>query len=127
MKFKLWPSTSVMRFSLIAFIVSLALSLFSMGILGGLLYYIALPLLALIFPKLPTDINAWHGDWVWPAMISMPMLWAFGFLIAGWVYLYLKKLDWTILTLKTSYIVILLFWNFMIWLILLLNISPEMS
>ena len=116
-----------MKFSLIAFILSLALSLLSMGFLGIGLFYIAAAPLALIFPNLPTDINSWHGDWVWPALISIPMAWSFGFLLSGWAYSYFKQLDWTVLTLKTSYIVILLSWNLLIWLIFLLNISPEIS
>ena len=127
MKFKLWPNTKVMRFSLIAFILSILLSLFSMGFLGAGLYFIAAKPLALLFPNVSSDMNTWRGDWVWPAMISLPMLWSLSFLIAGRVYLFLQKQDWTNLTLKTSYIVILLLWNLLIWFVLLMNIKPEMS
>lgn len=127
MKFKLLPQTKVMRFSLIAFILSIIISLLSMGFLGIGLYYIAAAPLALLFPNIPSDMNTWHGDWVWPAMIGIPMLWSCGFLIAGGVYLFLQKQDWTNLTLKTSYIVILLLWNLLIWLVLLMNVTPEMS
>ncbi len=127
MKFKLWPQTKVMRFSLIAFILSIIISLLSMGFLGIGLYYIAAAPLALLFSNVPSDMNTWHGDWVWPAMIGIPMLWSCGFLIAGAVYLFLQKQDWTNLTLKTSYIVILLLWNLLIWLVLLMNVTPEMS
>jgi len=127
MKFKFWPKTKVMRFSVIAFTLSIIISLFSMGFLGLGLYFIASPILTLLFPNVPSDMNTWHGDWVWPAMISLPMIWSFSFLIAASVYLYLQKLDWTNLTLKTCYIVILLLWNLLIWLVLLLNVMPEMS
>jgi len=127
MKFKLWPKTTVMRFSLVAFILIIILSVLSMGFLGIGLYFIASPALALLFPNIPNDMNTWHGDWVWPAMISMPIIWSSGFLIAGGVYQFLQKLDWTNLTLKTSYIVILLLWNLLIWFILLMNITPKLS
>ena len=127
MKFKLFPSSTVMRFSLIATIVTIALSLLSMGFLGIGLFYIASALLTPLFPKLPTDIDSWPSDFAWPAVIAMPMLWSIGFLMAGWVYLRLQKLDWTGLTLKTSYIVILLFWNFLIWLLILMSITLETS
>lgn len=127
MKFKFWPKTKVMRFSVIAFIISLVLSVLSMGFLGIGLYFIAAAPLALLFPSLPNNMDTWHGDWVWPAMIGMPLLWSFGFLIAGWIYLYLEKLDWTELTKKTSYIVVLLLWNIFTWLMLLVNVTPEMT
>ncbi len=127
MKFILWPKTKVMQFSLIAFVLSILLSLFSMGFLGAGLYFIAAKPLALLFPNVPSDMNTWHGDWVWPAMISLQMLWSFSFLIAGRVYLFLQEKDWTKLTLKTSYIVILLLSNLLIWLVLLMNVTPEMS
>jgi len=127
MKFKLLPQTKVMRFSLIAFILSIIISLLSMGFLGMGLYFIASAPLTLLFPNVPSDMKTWHGDWVWPAMISIPMVWAFGFLIAGGMYLFLQKQDWTNLTLKTSYIVILLLWNLLIWLVLLMNVTPEIN
>ena len=127
MKIKLWPNTKVMQFSLIVFILSILLSLFSMGFLGAGLYFIAAKPLALLFPNVPSDMNTWRGDWVWPAMISLPILWSFSFLIAGRVYLYLQTKDWTKLTLKTSYIVILLISNLLIWFTLLSFITPEMS
>ena len=126
MKLKLFPKTKVMRFSLIAFIAVIVLAFLSMGLLGGGLYFVASPLLALLLPNAPLDINAWHGDWVWPAMISMPLLWAVSFLIAGAAYLYFEKLDWTKLTLKTSYVVILLLWNIAIWTAFVKSITPDM-
>ena len=127
MKFKLFPKTKVMRFSLIAFILVFICSFLSMGLLGGGLFYVASPALALLLPNAPLDINAWHGDWVWPALLSMPMLWSFSFLFAGATYLYFEKLDWTKLTLKTSYVVILLLWNLLIWSVFVMNITAEMS
>ena len=116
-----------MRFSLIAFIMSLGSSILSMGFLGIGLFFIAAPVLTIIFPNVPKDMNTWQGDWVSPAMIGIPILWSFGFLIAGCIYLYLKQLDWTHLTLKTSYAVTLLLFNALLWLLLLLTVNPQIS
>jgi len=127
MAFKFWPTSKLMRFSIIAFILSIILSVISMGFLGAGLFFIAAAPLNILFPNVSSDMNTWHGDWIWPAMIGMPIIWSFAFLIAGAVCLHLQKLDWTDLTVKTSYIVILLIWNFLIWLLLLLNVTPEMS
>ena len=111
---KLFPSTKVMRFSLVAFIVTLALGLLSMGFLGIGLYYIVSPILDLRFP----DLDSMHGDWVWPALILSGMLWSIGFLFAGWLYLFLKKhpsLNWSKSILITAYIIVLLLWALIIW------------
>lgn len=127
MTFKFWPSTKVMRFSMIACILCLVLSLLSMGLLGGALFLIAAPMLELFFPQMSTDLNKISGDWVWPTMIGMPLLWSFGWLIAGRAYLHVDALDWTNLTKKTGYVVILLVWNLLIWLFLLSMIRPDMT
>ena len=127
MKFKLWPSTKVMRFSSIAFIICIVLSLLSMGLLGGVLFFIAAPMLDLFFPQMSTDLNTISGDWVWPTMIGMPFLWSVGWLIAGRYYLHVEAHDWTILTKKVGYIVILLVWNLLVWLFLLSMIRPDVA
>jgi len=127
MKFKFWPTTKVMQFSSIAFIVSIVLSLLSMGLLGAALFFIAAPMLDLFFSQMSHDLNTISGDWVWPAMIAMPLLWSIAWLIAGRSYLYLDKLDWTNLTKKTAYIVILLIWNLLIWIFLLSMIKPDVT
>jgi len=127
MKFKFWPTTKVMQFSSIAFILSIVLSLLSMGLLGAALFFIAAPMLDLFFSQMSHDLNTISGDWVWPAMIAMPLLWSIAWLIAGRSYLYLDKLDWTNLTKKTAYIVILLIWNLLIWIFLLSMIKPDVT
>lgn len=57
-----------------------ALGLLSMGVLGGLLYYAACPVL---FPFYG-DLNDWRGDDVWPATIAAGMLWPLSFPVAAW-------------------------------------------
>ena len=72
--------------SIIAGFAVAALGLFSMGILGGLLYYACYPLLAPFYGNL----NDWRGDDVWPATIWAGMLWALCFPFASFVSLKLK-------------------------------------
>ena len=104
-----------MRFSLLAFVITFVLALFSMGFLGLLLYYLVSPILDLGFP----DLDSMHGDWVWPALIMSGMLWSLAFLVAGWVYLNLTRFDWTRMTKVLAYIFILLFWDMILWALIL--------
>ena len=111
---KLLPSTRIMRFSLLACVVTLFLGLFSMGFLGLLLYYMVSPILDLKFP----DFDSLHGDWIWPAIILAGMVWAFGFLFAGSLYLYIKehtKLEGSKFSLITTYAIVLFLWALIIW------------
>ena len=112
---KLFPTTKVMRFSLLAFIATLALGLLSMGFLGIGLYYLVSPILDLKFP----DLDSLHGDWVWPALILSGMFWSLAFLLAGWVYSFLTRHDWTKLTKVLAYIFILLLWDMILWAVIL--------
>jgi len=114
---KILPTTKAMRFSLLGFIITLALGLLSMGFLGAGLYSLVSPLLNLKFP----DLNSLHGDWVWPALILAGMFWSFGFLIAGWVYLYLSRFNWSKAILIAVYILILLIWASIIWALILMG------
>ena len=112
---KVFPSTTVMRFSLISFIITLAMGLLSMGFLGIGLYYLVSPFLNLVFPR----FDSLHGDWVWPALIMSGMAWSFAFLVAGWVYLHLTRFDWTKMTKVLSYVFILLLWDLILWAMIL--------
>ena len=75
-----------MKWSLVAFVVTLILGFLSMGALGAALYYACYPLLAPFYGNL----NDWRGDWVWPAAIWAGMLWSVGFLAAGMLNLQLE-------------------------------------
>ena len=111
---KFFPTTKVMRFSSLAFVITLALALFSMGFLGLLLYYMVSPILDLKFP----DIDSMHGDWLWPAIIMAGMIWAFGFLLAGRLYLFLTERNRLIGSkpiLLTTYAIVLFIWALIIW------------
>lgn len=106
-----FPSSNIMKFSTICFVVALALALVSMGLLGQLLYYFVAPILRFRFPPL----KSWHGDWVWPAFFYISMLWPFGFLFAGWASLHLVKFDWSRVVMWGVYIGILLLWDLLLW------------
>jgi len=73
--------------SAIAFAVTLAVGLLSMGALGAALYYACY----LVFSPFYGDLNEWRGDWVWNATIWAGMLWSISFLVAGWFNLQLER------------------------------------
>ncbi len=99
------------RFSILGFIISLALGLLSMGALGGGLYY---TLLTCIKNKFP-GFNSWTGDWVWPAMIGSGMVWSIGFIFAGLVCHYLIKVSVPKFIRILVYVLILWLWIHIIW------------
>jgi hypothetical protein len=109
-----------MKFSIVCFIVALVLGLVSMGLLGQLLYYLVAPILRLRFPAL----KSWTGDWVWPAMIYISVLWPFGFLIAGWANLYMVNFAWPKIVTWGAYAGILLLWDLLLW-FLILTLLPK--
>ena len=114
---KFWKSlTFTTKFSAIAFIVTLPLGLFSMGILGALLYY----LVSFLFSNYPT-LNDWHGDWVWPTTIAAGMAWAFGFIFAGITWHYLNKITNSKTLLRIVYSIVLWFWAAIVWYFMIIN------
>jgi hypothetical protein len=108
-----WPY--YVRFSIVAFLITFALGLLSMGALGGGLYYTLLPAIKNQFPP----FNSWTGDWVWPAMIGSGMLWSTGFIFGGIVYHYLLKLKIPKFITIILYIFILWISINLIWFIIL--------
>jgi len=109
---------NVMQFSVIVCVLACVISLFSLGYMGIGLYLIAYPILITVFSE---GIKSWPSDWFRPVMTFIAIVWSIGFLIAGKVYLYLKALDWTKLTLKLSYVATLQIWNVFIWFVVLIS------
>ena len=101
--------------SLIAFAVALVLGLLSMGLSGIGLYYLNWPIFRYWFPP----IDQLSGDWVWPAMISVGMIWSVGFLIAGLIDHWLLNDQASALVRDVAYIFVLWFWAFILWFIVL--------
>ena len=99
-----------MKWSFVAFAVTLALGLISMGLLGGLLYYACYPLLGPFYGNL----NHWRGDWVWSATIGAGMLWSVSFLAAGWLNLHLEPYASALLR-GIGYVVVLWLGAALIW------------
>lgn len=111
MLIKFWKSlTYTTKFSTVAFFVTAALGLLSMGALGGGLYY----LVSFLFNDYP-DINDWRGDWVWPTMISVGMLWSLGFVFGGITWYFLSKKIKSIVILRISYLLVLWLWIAFLW------------
>jgi hypothetical protein len=102
--------------SILAFVITLALGLLSMGILGLALFYPVYPLLVPFFGH-PDD---WHGDWVWPSVIVAGMGWSFSFLVAGLLNRRLELAGWRTLFRQVVYVAVLWLGAALIWLIILL-------
>lgn len=92
-----------MKWSFVAFVVTLILGLLSMGMLGAVLYYACYPVLAPFYGNL----NDWRGDWVWNAMICAGMLWSVSFLAAGYLNLQLEPRGFSEFTRGLAYVVVL--------------------
>lgn len=96
------------KFSIIAFVISGALGLFSIGLLGILLYY---P----VSFAMPKSIDNMHGDGVWPTLILVGMLWSFGFLMAAYFRSLFAKIMPSKLILNGIYLFIIWCWAALLW------------
>lgn len=110
-------SLFAIKWSLVAFVVTLILGFLSMGALGAALYYACCPLLAPFYGNL----NDWRGDWVWPAAIWAGMLWSVSFPVAGVLNLQLKTQCLSAPWRGGAYLVILWGGALAIWGLLLLT------
>lgn len=105
----MWSSLSAAtKFSIIAFLVTLALGLLSMGALGYALYYLVKPILG-------NRIEELSSDAIWPTTIFAGMLWSFGFLIAALALYYLKRYSMPTGLHYPVYLGILWLWILLIW------------
>jgi hypothetical protein len=107
----MWSFIKSIPRSAIAFVVTLALGLLSMGLLGAALYYAVLLALPRSFPH----IDSIGGDWVWPAVILVGMLWSVAFLIAGWLHSRLIARGMATGSRRTIYVIVLWLWAYALW------------
>ncbi len=106
-----WKALSyTTRFSIVAASIMFALGFLGMGITGALLYYTVFFVLG-SFPP----FDAWHGDWVWPAMILVSLLFPFGFIFGGLAWHSLKTRISSKLILRLVYATILWIWTAFVW------------
>jgi len=96
----------IAKFSIIAFVIVLILSLMSLGAEGLGIYY-------MVKFALPISIDSIRGDAAWPSMILAGMAWSPAFLFAGWVCPKLKTQSK--LTIWSIYVVILWAWAYLVW------------
>ncbi len=99
-----------MSWSVWAFIIALAVSFFSMGMVGAVVYIVVSPILRLKYPPM----NQWSGDWVWPANIIASLVWCLGFLIAGVVNMFIQHYN------SYIYLGVLWFWGLLVWWVVLM-------
>jgi hypothetical protein len=71
------------KFSIVAFALTLALGVLSMGAYGYGLYF-------LVAPFLEKDIDSLRGDTTWPTILMVGALSSLGFLFAGAAFHYLR-------------------------------------
>lgn len=104
----MWKTLSgTTRFSIVAFIMTMALGLLSMGALGYALYY-------LVAPFIDTDIETLRGDTTWPTVIGAGMAWSFGFIWGGLAFHYLRKKIGEFIS-YVVYVLILWIWLWLVW------------
>ena len=96
------------KVSIIGFITTGMLGLFSMGALGYGLYYTVLPVLG-------DRIDELHGDATWPSLILAGMVWSIAFLMAGGIFAVLSKRKFPSFVLYLSYVVVLWLWALVVW------------
>jgi len=113
-----------MQISSMACAFVIIISLLFKGLVGGFLYKVAVPALAYVFDNMPVDIATRKDSWLEPALFVIPIIWALGLLPVALIYQKLERLDWTNLTVKTSYVVIMIAWNLVLWLALFAVVSP---
>jgi hypothetical protein len=91
------------------------IGLLSVGLLGAGLYYAVYPVLSPFYG----DPNDWHGDWVWPALISAGMGWSLSFIAAGLLNLRLEKSGWRAVSRRAVYVAMLWLGAGLMWFMIL--------
>lgn len=105
----MWSTFSyATKFSIISFLISGLLGLFSMGALGYGLYY-------LVKPVLGNRIDELQGDAMWPSIILAGMAWSVSFLIAGWLYSWLIRFNLPSYLNYFAYLFVLWLWILAVW------------
>jgi hypothetical protein len=99
------------KFSIVAFLLTLALGLLSNGALGYGLYF-------LISPLLEKDISSLRSDIIWPTILAVGILSSFGFLFGGAAFHYLRFRIKEIPS-YTVYALMLWIWVYLLWYIFL--------
>ena len=106
-----WKALSyTTRFSIIACIIMFALGFLGMGITGAILYFTVFFVLGSFAP-----FDEWHGDWVWPALILVSLLFPLGFIFGGLAWHYMKTRISSKLILRIVYAFILWIWTAFVW------------
>jgi hypothetical protein len=68
-----------LKWSLAGTAAAVLASFLSLGLLGYLLYYLAYPVVGVVYPPLST----WRPDAVWPLIVGAGIVWSPSFLVAG--------------------------------------------
>ena len=104
-------STGTTKFSIVAFVLTMALGLLSMGALGYGLYF-------LVAPVLDKDIDTIPGDATQPIMLMVGILSSFGFLFGALAFHYLRYRIGELLS-YLVYVILMWLWVLLLWYVFL--------
>lgn len=103
------------RKSILGFVLAFGLTFVSMGFLSFGLYAVVSPVLGLFYPPL----DSWTGDWVWPVLVGVGLLWSFTFLPAGILDRTLEGRGWSKTVRRAVYAGVLWLSALAIWMLML--------
>lgn len=109
-----------MKWSFAGFGAAILLSFLSLGMLGYVLYYIAYPIVGVLYPPL----SAWRADAVWPLIVGAGVVWSLSFLPAGVVDHALTTRGVSPAGRKFSYVLVLWIGAVAAWLFLIATNLP---
>lgn len=106
-----WAFLVSIKYSALAALAAAALGLLGMGVMGLGLYYATSFAMPSTYPNLDTA----HGDWIWPALIVIGMVWSAAFLVAGWLNRNLASKGLQMWWRRIIYAAVLWLWAFVLW------------
>lgn len=111
-----------LKWSLLAALGAVLGSFLSLGMLGYVLYYLAYPVVGLVYPPLTT----WRPDTVWPLIIGAGILWSLSFVVAGVVDHALAARGAGTTRRRIAYLVVLWLGAVAAWLFFIFSSAPAM-
>lgn len=94
---------AALKGSLFAWAGFTALGVLSMGALGAGVYASVQPVLGRFYG----GVGQWSGDWVWPTLIGIGLVWPLAFPLAGALRWWLARLDMPTAVGVAAYVVVL--------------------
>ncbi len=106
-----WAFLVSIKYSALATLAAAALGLLGMGVMGLGLYYAT----SFAMPSTYPNLNTAKGDWIWPALIVIGILWSIAFLAAGGLNRYLASKGLQVGWRRIIYAEVLWLWALVLW------------